>query len=87
MTQSNQPVFETKFGAVKATVWENQNEKGPRHTIDLYRIYKDAEGQWQRSNRFAMNYLPKLEKAAAEAYRELHRLGAQSLIPTAAETA
>lgn len=73
-TKANKPVSEIRYGAIKATIWENQHENGNFFSIDIYRIYKDAQGQWQKTTSFSLSDLPKVEKVAEDAYREIYRL-------------
>ncbi len=35
---ANKPVQEIRLGRVKAAIWENQTENGPRHNITVSRI-------------------------------------------------
>ena len=65
---------EKKFraGAVSATVWQNSVEKDGQlssySSVSLDRVYKDKEGNWQNTNSFRANDLPKLALVAQKAY-------------------
>ncbi len=61
---------EKKFraGAVSATIWKNEGEKGSYNTISLERGYKDKNGQWQKTNSFRANDLPKAAVVLNKAY-------------------
>jgi len=65
---------EKKFraGAITATVWQNSAEKDGQQTsystVNLERSYKDKEGNWQSTNSFRLNDLPKLALVAQKAY-------------------
>lgn len=65
---------EKKFraGAISATIWQNSIEKDGKlasfNSISLERVYKDKEGQWQSTNNFRANDLPKLSLVAQKAY-------------------
>lgn len=65
----DRPVKVVRYGGVKASVWRNASEKGEFYSVSVVRSYKDQAGEWQESMTFRQNDLPKLEKAASEAYR------------------
>ena len=73
---NNQPVFEIRYGSIKATAWLNQGEHGEYHTVEVSRIYKDSSGEWQRTSSFRLSDLPKVEKVTADAYRRIYELRA-----------
>jgi hypothetical protein len=58
-----QPVKKFRAGGITATLWENKGEfKGQENTfvsVVLRRSYKDKENQWQESDSFRKNDLPK----------------------------
>lgn len=47
---TNKPVYEIRYGAVKATIWVNETSVGPRHNVTLGRLYKDGDEQWRTSD-------------------------------------
>ena len=64
MTNGNKPIKSFKAGAVKASVFENQNTyDGKQSTIFkvvIDKSYKDSSDRWQSTNSFsAYNELPK----------------------------
>ena len=64
MTNGNKPIKSFKAGAVKASVFENQNTyNGKQSTIlkvVIDKSYKDSNDRWQSTNSFsANNELPK----------------------------
>ena len=69
---SNSPEMKFRAGAISATVWQNsiQGENGTSsyNSVSLERVYKDKEGNWQTTNSFRMNDLPKLALVAQKAY-------------------
>lgn len=73
MEPSNKPVIEIKYGSIKASAWLNHGEKGEFFTIDVSRLYKDQNDQWQRSSSFGLADLPIMEKVAADAFRAIHQ--------------
>lgn len=64
-----------RAGGVSATVWENTaNVKGENvvfETVVVERSYKDKAGQWQKTNSFRSQDLPKVMLVAQQAYKEL----------------
>lgn len=59
----NKPIHEIRFGAVKAAIWENQNEKGTRYSVSVSRIYKEGD-EWKRTESFGRDDLLVLAKVA-----------------------
>jgi hypothetical protein len=68
----NVPEKKFRAGAVSATVWKNSVEKDGHessyNSVSLERVYKDKEGNWQTTNSFRQNDLPKLALVAQKAY-------------------
>ena len=67
-----QPEKRFKHGACSATVFVNGIKKNGRDiemkTVSLQRTYKDKDGNWQSTNSYGINDLPKLILAASKAY-------------------
>ncbi|MFW5983526.1 MAG: hypothetical protein ACOCQ4_03410, partial [bacterium] len=56
------PLKSFKAGPIRATIWENPTNKGDFTTfksVSLDRVYKDKNGQWQKSTVLRMGDLPK----------------------------
>lgn len=59
------PVHEVRLGRVRAAIWENQTDNGPRHNVTVSRLYKDEEAnQWKDSASFGRDDLPLVAKVA-----------------------
>ena len=80
MTQENtgnQPEKKFRAGVVSATVWLNQGqnkktgETSSYRTISLQRGYKDKNDQWQNTNSFRINDLPRAALVLGQAYEFL----------------
>ena len=80
MTQENtgnQPEKKFRAGAISATVWLNQGqnkttgETTEYRTISLQRGYKDKKDQWQNTNSFRINDLPRAALVMKQAYEFL----------------
>jgi hypothetical protein len=80
MTQENtgnQPEKKFRAGAISATVWQNQGQSKKTgeavtyRTISLQRGYKDKNDQWQNTNSFRINDLPRATVVLKQAYEYL----------------
>ena len=73
---TNTPEKKFRAGAVSATVWLNEgqsNEGNAAHwrSISLQRGYKDKNEQWQNTNSFRINDLPRAALVLQQAYEYL----------------
>ena len=57
------PVHEVRLGRIKAAIWLNETENGPRHNVSLSRLYKDGDN-WKDSTSFGRDDLPLVAKVA-----------------------
>lgn len=68
-----QPEKKFRIGGVVATVWKNiqkrDDEEYEVFNTSIIRTYKDKDGNWQTTNSFALNDLPKVVAVAQEAYK------------------
>jgi len=69
-----QPVEEVRIGSVKAAIWRNDTEQGPRFNVTLQRIYRDGEGKWHSTGSFGRDDLLVLVKVANEAHTRVMQL-------------
>ena len=60
---AKRPVHEVRMGRIKAAVWEDNTQNGPRHNVTFSRLYKDGD-QWKDSQSFGRDDLPLLAKVA-----------------------
>ncbi len=60
---SKRPVHEVRMGRIKAAIWENSTQNGPRHNVSLTRIYREGD-QWKDSTSFGRDDLPLVQKVA-----------------------
>ena len=73
----NQPEKKFRAGAISATVWQNQGQSKKTgdavtyRTISLQRGYKDKNDQWQNTNSFRINDLPRAAVVIKQAYEYL----------------
>ena len=61
------PAFTLRDGALKATVWKNESEKGPWFSVDFSRGYRTKDG-WRDTSSMRGDDLLKLAFLAQEAY-------------------
>lgn len=74
--ETNQPEKRFSTGVVSATVWKNQGktkagEETSYNTISLQRRYRDKNDEWQSTNSFRINDLPKAMLVLNKAYEYL----------------
>lgn len=70
-TPPNAPLGTLRDGRLKATVWQNDSETGPYHTVTLAKIYEDSAGNWQESNSFSAGDLLRVAELARRAYNKV----------------
>ena len=67
--KNNRPVHEVRFGAVKASIWQNTFGDTTLHKVTLTRSYKDRESnQWKNTDSFGRDDLLLLAKVADQAH-------------------
>lgn len=52
-----QPAHTIRFGRVKATIWANESLNGTWHSVQVCRLYKDAD-EWKQSDSFGRDDIP-----------------------------
>jgi hypothetical protein len=60
----NKPVHEVRLGRIRAAVWLNDTENGPRYNVQITRLYKDQKDKWKDSASFGREDLPLVAKVA-----------------------
>ncbi len=58
------PVHEVRLGRIRAAVWLNETDNGPRYNVQISRLYKDKADQWKDSSSFGREDLPLVGKVA-----------------------
>lgn len=61
--QRQQPVHEIRLGAIKAAIWKNETENGPRFNSTFSRIYRNGD-EWKSTDSFGRDDLLVLAKVA-----------------------
>lgn len=75
-TVPNKPIETLRDSRLKASIWENESEKGPYYTVSLAKIYEDKDGQLQETQSFSASELLRVAELAREAHgvvRDLKR--------------
>ena len=71
----NRPEKKFRAGAISATIWKNENQKGPKsfsyYTVALERAYKDQSGNWQSTSSMRLGDLPRAKLVLNKAYEYL----------------
>lgn len=65
--QSKRPATTLRCGNIKATIWEDDSEKGPFFATTFSRPFKDQAGAWRNGSSFGVNDLEALMNVAFEA--------------------
>ena len=65
---STRPVHEFRIGAVKAAIWKNETDNGPRYNTTFSRIYKNGDGKWKSTSSFGRDDLLLVAKVADQAH-------------------
>jgi hypothetical protein len=52
------PVHEIRMGRIRAAIWVNVTQNGPRHNVTVSRLYTDGDGNWKDSPSFGRDDLP-----------------------------
>ena len=65
---TNKPVEEVRIGSVKAAIWKNETESGPRFNVTFQRLYRDGESGWRSTDSFGRDDLLVLAKIADQAH-------------------
>jgi len=64
---NSQPVHKIRHGAISASIWRQESEKGPLFNVTFQRSYKDGD-TWKNSSSFGRNNLLVVSLIAARAF-------------------
>lgn len=65
---TNKPIETLRDGALKASVWKNEGEKGPYFTVTLAKTYKDEQGQYRDTQSFSGTEILRISELGRVAY-------------------
>ena len=63
----NRPVHELRLGRIRAAIWQNDTDNGPRYNVTVMRLYKDGN-DWKDSMSFGRDDLPLVAKICDQAH-------------------
>jgi len=70
---SNQPTDTLRDGAIKATIWARNGEKGTFYSVEISRTYKDGE-TFKDSHSYSGSELLRVSRLAEQAYDRVREL-------------
>lgn len=66
------PVKEFRVGRIKVAIWKNESEKDGKtviqHSIKIQKSFRNDDGEYQETNNYFPDELPKLALAVRKAY-------------------
>ena len=65
-TNNKKPTHTLRCGNIKATIWQNDSEKGPFFATTFSRPFKDQAGAWRNGTSYGLNDLEALMNVALE---------------------
>ena len=68
------PVEEVRIGSIKAAIWRNQGEGGPRFNVTFQRLYRAEDGKWKSTSSFGRDDLLVLMKVADATHTRVMQL-------------
>lgn len=68
---ANQPASTLRDGSLKATIWKNEGENGPRYSVNLSRTWRDEQGNYHDSDGFSGSEVLRIARLANIAYDEI----------------
>jgi hypothetical protein len=69
-----QPVEEVRIGSIKAAIWRNDGDNGPRFNVTFQRLYRTEDGKWQSTGSFGRDDLLVLKKVADATHTRVMQL-------------
>ena len=73
--EKKMPIARVRNGNVQLAIWENEVKEGKEirkfNTVTMDRSYKDSKDEWQKSNSFNVEDIPKLISCLEAAYRKI----------------
>lgn len=61
---NQRPIHEIRLGKVKAAIWKNETDAGPRYSVSIVRLFKTDKEVWDSSTSFGRDELPLVSKVA-----------------------
>jgi hypothetical protein len=86
MKTKHKPIHEVRLGNIKAAVWRNDTEHGPRYNATFNRLYFD-NGAWHRTESYGRDDLLLLAKVADLAHSWISQQAHESNVAIGPATA
>ena len=67
---STPPASTLRDGNLKASIWQNEGERGTYYSTTFSKTYKDEQGQFQETQSFSQNDLLRISELARQAHHE-----------------
>lgn len=74
MSESNRPLETLRDGNLKASIWQNEGDKGPYLMTTLTRTYTDDRGNYHDTSSFSGTDLLRVSELARQAYQRSNEL-------------
>ena len=74
MATKQKPISEVRIGSIKAAIWQNETDGGPRFNVTFQRLYRDEQNKWHSTDSFGRDDLLVLAKVAEKAFDAIHEL-------------
>ncbi len=72
--EKSKPAETIRDGAIKATIWKNQSEKGVFFSVNFTRTYTDADGNFHDGDSYTGTQLLQVARLAERAYDRVSEL-------------
>ena len=74
--EKNSPIHRIRCGAISASIWMKQGDKGPWYTADVQRCYKGSDDKWCYTTSFGRDEILTAVKVLDLAHTVILRLEA-----------
>ena len=71
---STPPADTLRDGNVKATIWQNEGDKGAYYSTTFSRTYKDEKGEYRETQSFSSNDLLRISELARQAHHQTNEM-------------
>lgn len=74
MSDKQKPEDTLRQGPLKASIWKNDTDNGPKFNTTLARVYRDAQGQWHETQSFRSSDLLGVAELGRAAHHRVNEL-------------
>ena len=72
--EKSKPAETIRDGAIKATIWKNQGEKGVFFSVNFTRTYTDTDGNFHDGDSYTGTQILQVARLAERAYERVSEL-------------